>query len=699
MSKRKKEPSVKYESKKSIFVIPQIIKIEGLRTDTKFKPSKPVSPIWGRKVADVFVPKVKVVETGDIDTRYDPFRDEGDRKISAEERAKYSEFTNIVTDESREKFLGSPVHKFEEIKKEEQIKEETIIKPIGRFSKDKKPQSQSAFYHDYQESKGSQPKYEQYQPKYEMSEDDIVDEKEFDDFDIYATPTTYSFEEALEMEKEVKASLEEIKKEEAPVKHEKIKVEGEYRLPSVKLFSKKDLTLDDQPEWLIRQVDIINSTLAQFSIDGRVVGTKKGPTVTRYEIELEAGINVKKVTQIEHNLMMGLAASSIRIEAPIPGKPYVGIEVPNEVPETVLFGNVVDTPEFLDDHDHPLKIALGVDIDGENIYTDIQKMPHGLIAGATASGKSVCVNTILVSLLLKNKPEDLRLILIDPKMVELQPYNGLPHLITPVITDAKMAATALKWAVEEMEKRFKIFAKNRSRDIKSYNKNLLNGAAEGEKMPYIVIIIDELADLMVVASQDVENSVQRITQKARAAGIHLLVATQRPTTDVVKGTIKANIPTRIAFRVASFVDSTTILDSQGAESLLGKGDMLFKETDQIIRLQGALIPDDEIYAVTDYIKRNSETNYVFQHEELQQKARVMMDLSDELFVPVARFVVAEQRCSINSIQKEFSIGFNRAQMLVESLENYGIVSATQGTVAREVLVKSLDHLEEILQTI
>jgi S-DNA-T family DNA segregation ATPase FtsK/SpoIIIE len=326
-------------------------------------------------------------------------------------------------------------------------------------------------------------------------------------------------------------------------------------------------------------------------------------------------------------------------------------------------------------------------------------MPHGLIAGATNSGKSVCVNTILVSLLLKNSPEDLRLILIDPKMVELQPYNHLPHLITPVITDAKMAATALKWVVEEMEKRFRTFAENRSRDIQSYNRNLLNGFAEGEKMPYIVIVIDELADLMVVAAQDVENSIQRITQKARAAGIHLLVATQRPTTDVVKGTIKANIPTRIAFRVAGFVDSVTILDEKGAESLLGKGDMLFKETDQIIRLQGAWIPDSEIYQVTDFIRKHSEPNYVFQHEELQQKARVMMDLSDDLFVPVARFVVEEQRCSINSIQKEFSIGFNRAQMLVEALENNRIVSEAQGTVAREVLIKTIADLEEVLKNI
>ncbi len=704
MQRRKKEQNNKYESKKTIFVIPQIVKIEGLRTDTKFKPTKSVSPIWGRKVVDVFVPEVKVVDTGDVDTRYDTFRDEKSRKISAEERSQYSEFTNIVTDESREQFLGSPVHKPEVGKSEVAPKEETLIKPIGVFKGVNKPQSLSAFYDDHKDAKAKTVNYEPVKPLEEETLEEPTTPQNFEEFDIYHTPTTYTVEEAMEMEQKLnvfeEVSKEPIEEEVAPQpKAKKQTFESQYVMPSVKMFSKKDLELDSQPEWLIRQVEVINSTLAQFSIDGRVVNTKKGPTVTRYEIELEAGVNVKRVNSIEDNLMMNLSASSIRIEAPIPGKPYVGIEVPNEVPEIVKFGNVVDTPEFTDYEDKPLRVALGVDIDGENIYTDIQKMPHGLIAGATNSGKSVCVNTILVSLLLKNTPEDLKLILIDPKMVELQPYNDLPHLITPVITDAKMAATALKWVVDEMEKRFKTFAENRSRDIQSYNKNILNGAAQGDKMPYIVIVIDELADLMVVAAQDVENSIQRITQKARAAGIHLLVATQRPTTDVVKGTIKANIPSRIAFRVASFVDSVTILDSQGAESLLGKGDMLFKETDQVIRLQGAWIPDSEIYDVTDFIRKHSEPNYVFQHEELQQKAKFMMDLSDELFVPVAKFVVQEQRCSINSIQKEFSIGFNRAQTLVDALENYHIVSEAQGTVAREVLIKTQDQLEEVLKNI
>ena len=653
---------------------------------------------------------MKVVETGDVDARYDSFRDEKSRKMSPEELAKYSEFTNILTDDSREHFLGSPVHKPEDEEVSRVEKETTLIKPIGIHVKVEPSDTKKNFYHDMPQ--------EEEKPSIDFSQfknDPIPEEPQettpsinddMSNFGVFAQPMIHAVDE-VEDEPQTVSVFEDIDEEayEPQVERPKpeirraVKNDLSYQLPSVKLFSKKDLTLDDKPEWLIRQVEVINSTLAQFSVEGRVAGTKKGPTVTRYEIALEAGVNVKRVSSLSDNLMMNLAASSIRIEAPIPGKSYVGIEVPNEVPEIVKFGNVVDVEEFTNDFDRPLRVALGVDIDGTNIYTDIQKMPHGLIAGATNSGKSVCVNTILVSLLLKNKPEDLRLILIDPKMVELQPYNDIPHLITPVITDAKMAATALKWVVNEMEERYKRFAENRSRDIKSYNQNLQNGIIEGEKMPYIVIVIDELADLIMVAAQDVEDSIQRITQKARAAGIHLLVATQRPTTDVVKGTIKSNIPTRIAFRVASFVDSTTILDGAGAESLLGKGDMLFKETDQIIRLQGAWIPDNEIYAVTDFIRKNSEPDYIFLHEELQQRVRVMEEISDELFKPVARFVIDEQRCSINSIQKEFSIGFNRAQQIVETLERHQIVSEAQGTTPRQVLIATLGELEEILAQI
>ena len=270
----------------------------------------------------------------------------------------------------------------------------------------------------------------------------------------------------------------------------------DYQLPPVTLFKKTSRNADEKPQWLLDQIEIINKTLRDHGVEGEVSSSKKGPTVTRYELSLEAGVPVKRVTTIQDNIMMNLAAKSVRIEAPIPGKPYVGIEVPNAVMDIVSFGNVVDTDEFLLDREHPLKVALGEDIDGTNIYVDIAKMPHGLIAGATNSGKSVCVNTILVSLLLKNKPEDLKLILIDPKMVELTPYNDLPHLITPVITDAKMAASALNWVVDEMERRYRLFAQTRSRDMRSFNENIQKGYVDDEKLPYIVIVIDELADLL-----------------------------------------------------------------------------------------------------------------------------------------------------------------------------------------------------------
>ncbi len=494
--KRRNQKTDQYESKRAIFEIPQFVKIEGLRGKTKFKPSDPISPIFGRKVKDVEVPEVKVVETGDVDTRYDTFRDERSKKMSAEERAKYDEFkATIHTDDSREKFLGTPVYKPTEAEEQRnQPKKPSLIKPIGVGAQETVESNEPSFYYDARKSE------EDYQKPTPTNYEEVINRHhepkapkiENDDFEIYAKPQLHSVDE-IEDTILVRPFEDEVFEETyEPKVSKQLKSEVDYKLPNVEMFDKKDLTLDDKPEWLLNQIEMINSTLAQFQVDGRVAGTKKGPTVTRYEISLEPGVNVKRVSHLENNIMMNLAAETIRIEAPIPGKPYVGIEVPNEVPEIVKFGNVVNHEQFTKDLDHPLKVALGVDIDGTNIYTDITKMPHGLIAGATNSGKSVCVNTILVSLLLKNKPDDLKLILIDPKMVELTPYNNLPHLITPVITDAKMAATALKWVVEEMETRYKTFAENRSRDIKSFNENLLTGSAVGEKMPYIVVVIESL---------------------------------------------------------------------------------------------------------------------------------------------------------------------------------------------------------------
>ncbi len=688
---RKQKENEQLKLKKPVFKIFQFAKIEGIRNKPNYDNEPFVSPIFGHQVKDIVTVPFTIKNTGDTTRRFDAFRTK--HKMTDEEAiekygTKYYEFTNIVSNKTRTEVFGES--DFVPTAKPIKTKpvERKIMSPIGFGEALKeKPKSETDMPFKILPE---QPVRKIYQPKPEIN----------DEPKVFHEPKLETYKrEKTESKPVVTTDFGFLNRDEPEVKHEYVKpmsqTKDAYQFPNISMFSKKDRDLNEQPQWLLDQIDVINATLAQFGIEGEVKSSKKGPTVTRYEIALEPGVNVKRVLSISDNLMMSLASKSLRIEAPIPGKPYVGLEVPNKTPEIVAFGNVIDDPKFLNDKEHPLKVALGVDIDGENIYADIQAMPHGLIAGATNSGKSVCVNTILISLLLKNSPEDLRLILIDPKMVELTPYNDLPHLVTPVITDVKMAAQALNWAVEEMEGRYQKFANSRSRDIKSYNDNIKRGLVEDDKMPYIVIVIDELADLMMVAAHDVEDSIQRITQKARAAGIHLLVATQRPTTDVVKGTIKSNIPVRIAFKVASFVDSTTILDGAGAETLLGKGDMLFKKSERPHRLQGAYIPDNEIYKATDFIRERYKANYIFEHDALKKLAELKDIASDDLFEDVAIFVVETQNASINSIQKQFEVGFNRAQKIVEMLEYYNIVSGAQGTKAREVLV-NLGQLDQIL---
>lgn len=455
-----------------------------------------------------------------------------------------------------------------------------------------------------------------------------------------------------------------------------------YQIPPVSLLSEPESDAPDLSESIERQTNIINETFSEFGVGARVYDKTQGPSVTRYEIAVERGVKLNKITNLYDNLKMALAAKRIRIEAPIPGKRTVGIEVPNEKPRTVNFIEIANRSMFTK-ASTPLTVALGLDIDGNPIYAPIRSMPHGLIAGQTGSGKSVCINTVLMSLLLKYKPNDLKLMLIDPKMVELSHYNDIPHLLTPVITDAKAATAGLKWVVEEMERRFRAFSEVQARDIDAYNRKTDD---ESEKLPYIVIVVDELADLMMVASQHVEESVMRITQKARACGIHLLVATQRPSTDVIKGTIKSNIPTRIAFSVSSHIDSQTILDSSGAETLLGRGDMLYHQSGQSkIRLQGAFVSDEDIETVTGFIKNQAQPDYLFKEDALMKNANKQFEY-DELLDDVAHFVVQRQEASINKISKHFSIGFNRAQSIVESLEAAGIVSGNLGSKARSVLI-------------
>ncbi len=681
------------------FKIHQFVKIEGLKQQghKKFKSSEFISPIFGLSVKDETVAPFIIRNTGDVKKRYDAFRTKPMTDLS-----EYAEFkSTILSNQDRKNIFGQDAvinteRKYEDARKKTVELEVPFIQKTKEVPTFTNPTPQRPVVEERVVSSD----FEYIDTKPQPQTVDVVKKTDilFDRFnqkpaDSPLVNPDYNYEKPAKTPEKIEKPTQTFKEE--PVKPSFVRPNRPYKFPTVDMFSKVHRDQDARPAWLVAQETTVNETLLQFSVPGHVHNITKGPTVTRHEIELEPGVNVKEVNRIKDNLMMNLAAKSLRIEAPIPGKAYVGLEIPNAVPEIVAYGNVVDHPDFMGDTTHPLKVALGVDIDGKNIYADIAKMPHCLIAGATNSGKSVCVNTIIVSLLMKNHPDDLKFILIDPKMVELSMYNDLPHLVTPVITDPKMAATALSWAVEEMDKRFMTFATNRAKDIKGYNERVKEDPTL-EKMPYIVIVIDELADLMMVSANDVEEAIQRITQKARAAGIHLLVATQRPTTDVVKGTIKANIPSRIAFRVASYVDSTTILDGAGAESLLGKGDMLFKETERPIRLQGAFLKDSEIERITDFIREQMAPNFLFDHDSLRTfTIKKDSAASDDLMYPVAQFVVRENNASINAIQKEFGIGFNRAQRIVELLEEQGIVSKNEGTKARQVLV-TMAELENML---
>lgn len=451
---------------------------------------------------------------------------------------------------------------------------------------------------------------------------------------------------------------------------------------------------NDDQLWVNQQQELLARTLKYFNVRAKVVRATQGPSVTRFEVHPEMGVKVSKIKNLSDDLKLNMAARDIRIEAPIPGKNTVGIEIPNRTSEMVGLQGIFETDDFKESKS-PLSIALGLTIEGNPKITNIQKMPHGLIAGATGSGKSVCINTILISLIYKASHEDVKFLLIDPKMVELAPYNGIPHLVAPVITDVKAATQSLKWAVNEMEERYEKFVLESVRDIERYNQKVIKQGRGNEKMPFIVIVIDELADLMMMSPQDVENSISRIAQKARACGIHLLLATQRPSVDVITGLIKANIPTRIAFSVSSQIDSRTIIDSSGAEKLLGKGDMLFVEngTGQSVRLQGPFVSDEEIERVTSYARSIAEPNYLFEQEQLLEQMNAGED-EDELMDDAIEFVLNHNSASTSLMQRHFKIGYNRAARLIDSLEAKGIISGQNGSKPREVLITQtqLDEL-------
>nr|WP_285292029.1 DNA translocase FtsK [Bacillus sp. ISL-18] len=493
-----------------------------------------------------------------------------------------------------------------------------------------------------------------------------------------------------EFEQERLHQQEKISAEERPVikmpsVREEVENDRLYVLPRSNLLSPPVTEILDT-DWIDGQKDLLNVTLKNFNVGASVVNVTQGPSVTRFEVQPEPGVKVNKITNLSDDIKLSLAARDIRIEAPIPGKHTIGIEVPNQKSRPVLINEIIGSRVFKESGS-PLTAVLGLDIAGNPIVTDLKKMPHGLIAGATGSGKSVCINSILISLLYKADPRDLKLLLIDPKMVELAPYNRIPHLVSPVITDVKAATAALKWAVDEMERRYELFAHTGVRDINRFNELATQHKRYSDKLPFIVIVIDELADLMMMSPADVEEAICRIAQKARACGIHLIVATQRPSVDVITGLIKANIPTRIAFSVSSQVDSRTIIDISGAERLLGRGDMLFLENgaSKPVRLQGTFVSDEEIDLVVAHVREQQEPDYLFEQEELLKKAQVIEE-EDELFYDACEFIVNHGNASTSSLQRRFKIGYNRAARLMDMLEQNGYITSANGSKPREVLI-------------
>lgn len=478
---------------------------------------------------------------------------------------------------------------------------------------------------------------------------------------------------------------------------EQIQVEEEenqviyYETPDFALLKEPRHSEINDEEWIVSKMEILEQTFADFGVKVRLTGDyTQGPTVTQIEIQPESGTKLNKIIGLSDDLKLSLSVEELRIE-PIPGKNTIGVEIPNPTRKMVYLKEILSRPDFIL-HESPLYIGLGQDVSGQPVYADISTMPHGLIAGQTGSGKSVCINTLLVSLLYKASPEDVRLMLVDPKRVELAPYNAIPHLITPVICDERKAAQGLKWAVDEMERRYELFATNGVRDIKSFNERRHEFEFTYEKLPYILIVIDELADLMMVSAQEVEDCIMRITQKARAAGIHLIVATQRPTVDVITGTIKSNIPSRIAFAVAQANDSRVILDETGAQNLLGQGDMLWSSSgSKVKRIQGAYISSEEIDAVVDFVKKQGKPKYLISDEVFQRGNSSVQTDTDPLLYDAMNFIFDRGHATVSSLQTRLRIGFNRAARMIDTLEMNGWISEPQGAQKqREILISRED---------
>lgn len=540
--------------------------------------------------------------------------------------------------------------------------------------------------------------------QYKKKEKEIKDKKEIekveDNYDKDDKIVVSSVDELIHMPVEDKITVNDATGEVI----EKVDENSNYVYPPITLLNKPTKNKNtDSKETINHNVETLEQVFKDFSLEGKVVAINPGPTVTQYEMEIKSGTKLSKILSLHNEIALALAAKDVRIQAPIPGKSTIGVEIPNKVTAMVTVREILESiPKSM--NESKLLVTLGRNIMGRPVYCEINKTPHLLVAGSTGSGKSVCINSIIISILMRAKPDEVKLVLVDPKKVELSMYNGVPHLLAPVVTNPKKANIALKKIVVEMERRYDLFSNSGTKNIAGYNAYIdkknekLSEEEKIKHLPYIVVIIDELADLMLVAAKEVEDSIMRITQMARAAGIHLIVATQRPSTDVITGVVKANIPSRIAFAVSSSIDSRTILDSTGAEKLLGKGDMLFLPQGENIpiRVQGTFLSDDEIKAVVDHTVKQQIAKYdetlIMDDEEM--KATTMVgsssredDYEEPLYNEIVEFVITQGKASASLLQRRFHLGYNRAARVIDLLEDRGIIGPNNGSKPREVLVK------------
>lgn len=539
-----------------------------------------------------------------------------------------------------------------------------------------------------------------------LEEDDKKGRKKYDHSNDDLTPLTKETKKTQSIQPDViennlfrqeEEKKEDKTKEVLQLEHAMVVEDENYEYPPIELLSKPDKKkLKGGAKALTDTATKLQKTLYSFGVSAKVENVSVGPAITRYELKPAEGVRVSKIANLADDIALNLAAETIRIEAPIPGKQAVGIEVPNKEKEAVHLREVLESEDF-QNNKSKLTVALGKDVAGNIQLADIAKMPHVLIAGSTGSGKSVCINTIISSIIYNAKPSEVKMVMVDPKVVELSVYNGIPHLLIPVVTDPKKAAGALAWAVQEMDNRYNLFAAKGVRDIKGYNKAIEKEEGQGT-LPQIVIIVDELADLMMVAAKDVEEAICRLAQKARAAGMHLVIATQRPSVDVITGLIKANVPSRIAFAVSSQVDSRTILDSVGAEKLLGKGDMLFFPTGfpKPVRVQGAFVSDEEVEKIVGFVKKNGTANYsedILETIENSNKTEKELaqeqaedDETDPFLMDAIEAVIEQGTASTSFIQRRFKVGYARAGRIIDQMEERGIISGYQGSKPREVLM-------------